>query len=281
MGRVNRIVVSILLVFASVFLLAPVVIIVLSSFKSNLGIFNYPPTIIFTPTLEAYLSQAAQSAFFKPALSPGWIVPYFNTFLMSIASTGLALLVGMPAAYALARFEMPRKEFTAFSILALRMTPLVAATVPLFFLISYLNLLDTYLGLILIYTLFQLPYVVWLMRGFIEGVPKEITEAAQIDGASEFRTILRILIPLVRTGLVVTIVFCFLIAYNDYALVSLIGGFHTQNIPVALNGLVGQERVYWNVIFAVGTINLIPTLGLAFLVRKYLVTGFTLGLVKG
>src|SRR5207245_242635 len=159
--------------------------------------------------------------------------------------------------------------------------PLIAATVPLFFLVNYLGLLDTYQGLIMIYTLFQLPYVVWLMRGFIESVPREITEAAQIDGANEVRIILRILLPLLRTSLAVTIVFCFLLAYNDYALASLIGGFHTQTIPVALNGLVGQERVYWNVIFAVGTINLLPTVALAFIFRKYLVTGFTLGLVKG
>jgi multiple sugar transport system permease protein len=280
-SRSRRVVRWVLLALVSAFLLTPVVLIVASSFKSNIAIFDYPPQLVFTPTFEAYFSNALQSVFFRPALSSAWIGIYANTFFLSLASTGLALLVGLPAAYALASYDMPRKELTAFSILSLRMTPLIAAEVPLFFLVDDLGLLDTYQGLILIYALFQLPYVVWLMRGFIEGVPRNLMEAAKVDGATEVGSIIRVLLPLVRTGLVVTVVFCFLVGYNDFALDTLIGGFHTINLPVALSGLLGQQRVYWNDIFAVETINLIPSLTLAFLLRKYLVTGFTLGLAKG
>jgi multiple sugar transport system permease protein len=289
MTLTQKIIVGIGLVVLTFFLLTPVVIIVLSSFKSNLGIFKYPPEIIFVPTHEAYFggSAAGPSQFpgevgaFAPALDPLWLGFFLTTVFLSVASTGLALLIGLPAAYALARFEMPRKETTAFGILSVRMFPFVASTAPIWLMMSYLRLLDTYLALILIYTLFQLPYVVWLMWGFIEAVPKEISEAAELDGASGIAAFIRILIPIARTGLIVTIVFCLLAAYNDYAVASLLGGYHTETVPIALNALVGQKRVYWNVIFAVGTINLIPTLVLVFLVRKYWATGFTLGLLKG
>jgi multiple sugar transport system permease protein len=275
----------ILLVMVSVFLLFPVFLIVISSFKNDVAIFNYPPQLIpylnFKPTFEAYFPSGFQSVLFKAAFSAEWLGEYYNTFFLSLASTGLALLIGMPAAYALATYDMPRKEMTAFSILTLRMTPLIAAEVPLYFLIGDLHLIDTYLGLILVYSLFQLPIVVWLMRGFIEGVPKSIVEAAQVDGASELTRVTRILLPLVRTGLIVTIAFCFFVGYNDFALNSLIGGFNTINVSVGVNALLGEQRIYWNDIFAIATVNLIPTLTLAFALRKYLATGFTLGLVKG
>lgn len=162
----------------------------------------------------------------------------------------------------------------------MRMIPPIVMLLPLYFYMNYLGLANTHLGLILAYTVFDILWVVWVLRGFMEAVPPKVEEAAMIDGASQLTYITRILLPLVGPGLAVAGVFAFVTSWNDFAVALILGGTAVRTVPVALSTFVGETVTVWNAIFAIGTLNFIPTIILAFLVRKYWATGLTMGLVK-
>ena len=259
------------LILVAAWILFPLFFLVISSLKDDVSIFNYPPTILFTPSFESFSVEA---------LSP-WVGYFFNSTFVSVGSTLLSLIIGVPGAYSLARFSIPRKNLNAMTILSVRIIPPIVTLVPFFLMFLFLGLDDTYLGLILVYTMFDLPYVIWVNRGFMEAIPKAAEEAAQLDGCSTIQVLTRIVLPVCKAGLAVTAVFCFVQSWNDFPLAFALTATHTRTIPVALASLISIRLVLWNQIFAIGVLNLIPALALAMLVRRYWVRGLTLGMVKG
>jgi multiple sugar transport system permease protein len=250
----------------------------ISAFKNNAQIGEYPPALLFRPSLDAFLSAIAPN-------SPGhfgldWPRFFENSFIVSLLATGGALLIGVPAALGLAYLPVGNKYSIAFGFLTLRMLPPLVAVLPMFILMSFLHLLDTYPGLTLEYVLLGLPWVIWLSWSFLEGIPKSIFEAAQVDGASTFSAFMRIILPLVLPGLLVSAVFAFLQAYDDLAIATIIGGSSTQTVTMGLSSLVSGRLQLWNVVFAVGVLNIIPSLVLVFLVRKHWARALSMGLVK-
>ncbi len=241
------------------------------SFKSNDLILQFPPPLIFTPTLANYTSlwQSAFSASFV------------NSLLSASFSTMFALLFGVPAAYALSRWAGRGKRALSFAILVTRMAPPIAFTIPFFLFYRWIGLLDTVTGLVLIYTSFNLPLVIWMMQPFFETVPPSLEEAALVDGAPIRTIFLKIVLPMVAPGIAATAILCFLYAWNDFFFALILTRTSARTAPVAVVNFMNYEGWEWGKIAAGGSLVMAPVLIFSLAVRRYLVSGLTAGAVKG
>jgi multiple sugar transport system permease protein len=252
-------------------LLSPFLWLLQMSFKSNDLILQFPPPLIFTPTLENYTSL------WHSAFSASFI----NSLLSASFSTALALLLGVPAAYALSRWAERGKQTLSFAILVTRMAPPIAFTIPFFLFYRWIGLLDTVTGLVLIYTSFNLPLVIWMMQPFFETVPPSLEEAALVDGASTRTIFLKIVLPMVTPGIAATAILCFLYAWNDFFFALILTRTNTRTAPVAVVNFMNYEGWEWGKIAAGGSLVMAPVLIFSLAVRRYLVSGLTAGAIKG
>jgi multiple sugar transport system permease protein len=253
--------------------LAPVYWLLTISLKTELDQFASPPKwFAFAPTLEHF--RAASSM--ESAL--------WNSIIAATGSTLLALAAGVPAAYALNSLPWPTgwAERVGFWILSNRLLPPIVTIVPLFLMLRDLRLLNSIWALTVVYTAFHLPFVVWMMRGFLAEVPRELEEAARLDGASTFAILWSIVLPLVRPGLAATAAFCVIAAWNEFlfALILTQTGA-SSTLPVAIAARVTQYEIKWGVMSAAGVLAMLPVLIFAGLTQRSLVRGLSLGAVKG
>ena len=270
---------SFLVLLVCMFLIAPLFFMFLTSIKSNVAIFT-SQIFNFAPTLEGWKTILFASGTAR-SVGGDWPLYFWNSLIVSLASTAIALLIGLPAAYGLARYDFKRKNFTAFMILSVRLIPPIAFLIPAYLIILFLNIQHTYISIIMFYIVFQIPFVVWIMRGFIEQVPKAVEEAAAIDGASQLYMFVRILLPLAIDGLIITSVFCILQSWNEFLLGFTFLSGDSVTLPVAAAHLADYALISWNMEFVVGMISALPPIVLAILIQKHLVRGLTLGMVKG
>lgn len=252
-------------------LLSPFLWLLQMSFKNNDLILQFPPPLIFTPTIENYTSL------WHSAFSASFV----NSLLSASFSTGFALLLGVPAAYALSRWAERGKHALSFAILATRMAPPIAFTIPFFLFYRWIGLLDTITGLVLIYTSFNLPLVIWMMQPFFETVPLSLEEAALVDGASTRTIFLKIVLPMVAPGIAATAILCFLYAWNDFFFALILTRTNARTAPVAVVNFMNYEGWEWGKIAAGGSLVMAPVLIFSLAVRRYLVSGLTAGAVKG
>ena len=252
-------------------LLSPFLWLLQMSFKSNDMILQFPPPLIFTPTLENYASL------WHSAFSASFV----NSLLSASFSTALALLLGIPAAYALSRWAERGKHALSFAILVTRMAPPIAFTIPFFLFYRWIGLLDTVTGLVLIYTSFNLPLVIWMMQPFFETVPPSLEEAALVDGASTRTIFLKIVLPMVAPGIAATAILCFLYAWNDFFFALILTRTNARTAPVAVVNFMNYEGWEWGKIAAGGSLVMAPVLIFSLAVRRYLVSGLAAGAVKG
>jgi len=190
-------------------------------------------------------------------------------------------VLGVPAAWAYSRFQIPAKKDQLFFILSTRFMPPVVVVIPIFLMFRDLNLLDTLQGLILVYAAFNLPFTIWMMKGFIDEVPAEYEEAAMLDGFSRFEAFWRVTMPLLVPGIAATAVFALIFSWNEFVFsIFLITDPDTRTAPSAIAGLIGGTTIDWGLVAASAMIFAIPVLLFAFLVRKHLVAGVTLGAVR-
>jgi len=265
----TRIIFTVIVLFWTLF---PVYLIVITALKTYAETMSETPVFIFTPTMENFYHVLFERELVQNIL---------NSAIAVVGSTLCSLGLGVSAAYALARYKFRGKENISNWILSLRLLPPISIILPIFVLFNFAGLLDTYAGLIIIYTLFNVPLVVWLMRSFIEDIPREIEESASVDGCSPFGVFFRITLPLVAQGLVATAVLCTIFTWNEFLFAVVITSRNTVTVPPTLWNLVGQKRIYWNEIMAGSVIVMIPVLIFLILVQKKLVTGLTWGAVKG
>ncbi len=183
------------------------------------------------------------------------------------------------AAYAIARFQVGKKNL-AFWILSIRMFPPIATILPLFVIFRFAGLVDSYAGLILSYSVFNLPFAIWMLKGFIEDLPREIEEAAKVDGASRFQIFRNIVLPLVAPGLVVVALFTFIFAWNDFAYAVIFSGSNVTPLPVVIAQFAGGHEILWGQISAAAIIAIVPALLLGTFLQKYLTRGLTMGAIK-
>jgi len=246
------------------------------SLKTQVDQFAVPPIwVFFSPTLEhftdAFLNRSFGQYFVTSAIVAG-------------VSTLCALVIGTLAAYSLARFRLPYNLDNKLSlwILSTRMFPAIVTAVPLFLMMRDLRLLNTRLSLIVVYTAFNLPFVVWMMRGFFAELPRDLEEAALIDGDSRIGALFRIVLPLVAPGLAATAVFCLIVSWNEFLFALVLTQTDAaMTLPIGIAGQVTQYEIKWGVMSATGAVAIVPILVFALAVQKHLVRGLSLGAVKG
>lgn len=255
---------------------APVYWLLTISLKSEVDQFASPPKWFgFAPTLAHYSDAFLSRSFGK----------YLTTSATVAAlSTLFAVTLGTLAAYGLARFRLNGKLDKRLSlwILSTRMFPPIVTAVPLFLLMRDLRLLNTIPALVIVYTGLNLPFVVWMMRGFFKELPRELEEAAMVDGDSRLGALVRVVLPLVTPGLAATAVFCLIVCWNEFLLALVLTQTDAaMTLPVGIAGRVTQYEIKWGVMSAAGVVAMIPILVFAMAVQRYLVRGLSLGAVKG
>ena len=203
-----------------------------------------------------------------------------NSLIISSASTVLAVTMGLLAAYAFSRYEIPGKGDLLFFILSTRMLPAVVVTIPIFLMYRAVGLYDTHIGMILLYTAFNLSFSVWLLKGFIDEIPKEYEEAALVDGYSRLQAFRKIVLPQAVTGIAATAVFCLIFAWNEYAFALMLTGDKARTAPPSIPSMLGVGGIEWGSIAAGSLLFLIPVVIVTFALRRYLLRGVTFGAIR-
>jgi multiple sugar transport system permease protein len=261
LGDVATIVLLLLVLF-------PFAWLVQMSVRPNSDILAYKLT--FAPTLAHY--RALWTGAFPAS--------FVNSMITSVVSTALALLLGVPASYALSRARLRNARSIALWILATRMAPPIAFTIPFFLAYRYLGLTDTRTGLIIVYLTFNLALVIWMMKPYFDSVPRELEESAWIDGCGVWGGFLRVTLPLSAPGLAATAVICFILSWNDFFYALVLTRTQASTAPVAIVNFIQYTGWEWGRIAAAGTLVMLPVVLFSILVRNYLVRGLAAGGVK-
>jgi len=270
--RLSKIFIYILVILAVFLSIAPIVYLVLTSFKEPELTFVIPPVWSFTPTLKNYKEVLSSTDFNK----------YFlNSVITALSTTAIALTLGTLAAYGFSRFRFRGHFWLKMSSLIPQMLPPIAIIVPLYVLFSRLYWIDTRQSLIISYLTFTIPLCTWMMIGFFDDVPIELEEAAMIDGCSRFGALSRISLPLVVPGMAATAILAFLYCWNEFLYAVILTGRNARTLPVIITSFMTNKSVLWGRIAASGTLVLIPVLIFALLAQRYLVRGLAKGAVKG
>lgn len=268
--RNNRRIIQALVVGLAILVLAPFLWLLRMSFETNAQIFAFPPRLWFAPTIANYV--ALWQTEFRHSFA--------NSTVVSLASTVASMAVGVPAAYALSRMRR-RSDMLSLWIIASRLAPPTAFAIPYFLVYRELDLIDTRLGLVIIYLTFNISLVIWLMRSFFENTPRALEEAAWIDGAGFWQGLVRIVLPTAAPGLAATAILCFVFSWNDFFFALILTRSDAMTAPVAVVNFMNYEGWEWGKIAAGGTMVMLPVLVFSLVVRRFLISGLTAGAVKG
>lgn len=293
----------------AVFGLLPIMVMTMTAFKTRSDAVSAPPKLLFKPSLEGFVFLFTERAVVPPArakemLASGdtadlnvferialrsgqeitgasdYVGRLKNSVIIAGVSTLLSVVLGFFAAYAFSRFEVPGKDDLMFFILSTRMLPAVVVTIPLFLMYRQFGLHDTHIGMILLYTVFNLSLAVWLLKGFIDEIPLEYEEAALVDGYSRIQAIFKIVLPQAMTGIAATAVFCLIFAWNEYAFALMLTSDAARTAPPSIATMLGRGGIEWSAIAAGSLGFLIPVVIVVFLLRDYLLRGVTFGAVR-
>jgi polyol transport system permease protein len=248
----------------------PVLWMVLTAFKQESAAATNPPTFFFKPTLDQF------AAVFNQGIGPAMLNSVFATAM----STILVLLLGVPAAFALSLRPVRKTSDALFFFMSTKMLPVVAAILPLYVIVSNLGLLDNIWALVVLYTSMNLPIAVWMMRSFFLEVPGELLEAASLDGASLWRSVREVILPLVSPGIAATALICVIFAWNEFFLAVNLTAVNAQTMPVYLVGFIAGEGQYWAVLSAAATMAALPVILCGWFAQNKLVRGLSFGAIK-
>ncbi len=272
-GRLKRIVIDLMIALAVIWAIGPILLVLMVSVKPTQDIISTPPIWIFHPTFVHYHNVVGLKSFpFRMYLT--------NSIEVSIFGTILTLAISFTTAYSLARYRTGGKNLD-FWILSARMVPPAVLIIPIYVLFNRIHLYDTVWCLILIYLTFNVPLAVWVLRSFIRDVPFELEESATVDGASVWRILLRIVLPLVAPGIAAVAVLTFMASWNEFFFALILTAVHGVTLTVGTATFVQAYQVLWGEIAAASTIGMLPPLILSFFAQGYLVRGLSLGAVKG
>jgi multiple sugar transport system permease protein len=264
-----------------VFFIYPIFWTFLLSIKPQRIVFETPPVYLFNPDFSSWLKLGQKIA--VGGSSTFIYKQLLNSVIISVGNMALSMFLGTPAAYAFTRYEFKGKNNLFFWFISYRMLPAAAVIVPIYLMALKLSLIDTYIGLILFYCTFNIPYVIWMLYGFFKAIPRQIDEAAMLDGCSAIQTLTRIILPLSKPGLTSTSFFCFIFAWNELLFAMILGGAKTQKLLVSAAEYVSFAPIHslWPVIGAITIAYAAPCMVAAIVLRKYLIRGMALGAVKG
>ncbi|RVI10269.1 carbohydrate ABC transporter permease [Sinorhizobium meliloti] len=279
---VERLLRGVALTLVVVFFMFPIVWIFLMSFQTNETILRIPPSVVFTPTLENYaalITGKLQTA--SGTLDIAFMRNLGNSVLLSVASVALALVLGVPAAYAFARHKFRGSEGIAFTLLSFRFAPPLLVLLPLTQYFQWLGLSNTYFGLIWIYQLICLPLILWIVRGYFEDISADVEYAYRIAGHSWFSTFRKIALPLAGPGIAAAGLLAFIFAWNNFVFALVLASADKQPVTVGALAFVTASGIQYGQIAAAIVLSITPTLALALYAQRYLVEGLSLGAVKG
>jgi multiple sugar transport system permease protein len=251
--------------------LFPIYWLTMISFKTPDEIFAYPPV---------WWPEQIQFANYAVLFKDGDAVTVWNSLVIASTSTAIAMVLGTMCAYSIARFRTGGQFFAEW-ILSNRMIPPIVIVFPIFLMFVMLGLVDTYLGLILLYTAFNLPYVIWMMRGYIQDIPLELEESALVDGCTRWQVFMRVVWPMVRGGLFATAVFTFVFAWNEFIFALVLSRNQVTTFPVQVTHYFGGQSNFWAKIAAMSVLGTIPIFIVVATLQRFLVRGISLGAVKG
>jgi len=282
--RIKQVVTHVLLVLWALICLFPIYWVLITSFKYPIAVFQGPkyfPWIDFTPNLDAwkFLLTGPTSA----AVYRSWI----NSAILGVSSAAIAVFIGAMAGYALTRFRYYwarlnwRNRDIAFWIISQRMLPAVVVILPYLIMYRILGLIDTHPGMILAYTVFNLPFAVWILRDFFAGLPVDLEESALIDGASRFQAFRIIVLPLAAPGLIATFLFCLVFTWNDYLFALMLTFSKASTLPMFIAGEGTQSYgPQWWYLSALSLLSIAPMILITFLVERYITRGLVVGAIK-
>jgi multiple sugar transport system permease protein len=305
----NRVAIAAIVVVLIIFL-APLYWIGSTAFKPRNVATSVPPTVFFTPEITPFIKLFTKRVqLTKPvdpdvvAAAPWWEQRiyasgervlrvgenvqlsqypnrFMNSLIIAITSTVLAVGMGTFTAYGFSRFKVPGEQDWLFFILSTRMLPPVVVAIPMFLMYRAVGLTDTHIGLIILYTAFNLSFSVWLMKGFIDEIPKEYEEAALVDGYTRMQAFFKIVLPEAATGIAATAVFCFITAWNEYAFALIMTNRRAQTAPPFIPAQIGSGLTDWTVIAAGTVLFLLPVAIFTFLLRHHLLRGMSFGAIR-
>ena len=300
----GRALAAVVVILYSMVAIIPLVWILATSFKSPPDSISYPPKVFFEPTLEGYVNlftaRSRQTSEYIESLGPPktWYEElvrkrnmviagpsrfadrYWNSIVIGFGSTFLAVFLGTLAAYGFSRFRVPLKDDLLFFILSTRMMPPVAVAIPIFLMFRTLGLSDTALGMILLYTAVNLSLSVWLLKGFVDEIPREYEEAAVVDGYSRLAAFWKVVLPQMRAGIAATAIFCLIFAWNEYAFALLLTSGTAQTAPPFIPIIIGEGGLDWPAVAAGTTLFLLPVVIFTVFLRNQLLRGITFGAVR-
>ncbi len=302
-GAMKRAAGIVVIVYAIV-TMVPLLWIALTAFKSPSDAISYPPKLLFQPSLEGYCNLFTTRSRQTPdylnglpppdgtcetiarnhgmvVVSPSKFTPRFvNSIIIAVCSTALAVGLGTLSAYGFSRFKVPLKDDLLFFILSTRMMPPIAVAIPIYLMYRQLGLTDTRLGMVLLYTAVNVSLAVWLLKGFIDEIPREYEEAAMIDGYTRLQAFRKVVLPQAATGIAATAIFCMIFAWNEYAFAVLLTSGEAQTTPPFIPFIIGEGGQDWPAVAAATTLFLIPIVLFTVLLRKHLLRGITFGAVR-
>jgi multiple sugar transport system permease protein len=282
----------------------PLVWILMTGFKTPSDSISYPPKVIFDPSTEGYVNlfttRTRQTPEYIQSLPPAtsWYdrlvrsrnmviagpskfgERYLNSLVIGFGSTLLAVFLGVLAAYAFSRFPIPLRDDLLFFILSTRMMPPIAVAIPIYLMYRQLGLSDTWLGMILLYTAVNVSLAVWLLKGFIDEIPREYEEAAMVDGYTRFQAFWKVVLPQASTGIAATAIFCLIFAWNEYAFAVLLTSGEAQTAPPFIPIIIGEGGQDWPAVAAGTTLFLIPIVVFTVMLRRHLLRGITFGALR-
>jgi multiple sugar transport system permease protein len=272
----------VLITIVLVFFLFPIFWIFLMSFQTNETILRIPPALTFTPIIENYTALiTGELRTAAGSLQLNFMQNMWNSVLLSTASVALSLVLGVPAAYAFARFKFRLGEDIAFTLLSFRFAPALLVLLPLSLYFKTLGLTNTYIGLIWVYQLICLPLILWIVRGYFEDISPDIEHAYRIAGNSWWKTFRKISIPLAKPGIAAAGLLAFIFAWNNFVFALILASADKQPVTVGALAFVTASGIQYGQIAAAIIISITPTLALALYAQRYLVEGLSMGAVKG
>jgi multiple sugar transport system permease protein len=278
----ERVLRGLLITLVLVFFLFPILWIFLMSLQTNETILRIPPSVVFTPIIDNYTALiTGELRTAAGSLQLNFMQNMFNSVLLSVCSVALSLVLGVPAAYAFARFKFRLGEDIAFTLLSFRFAPALLVLLPLSLYFKTLGLTNTYIGLIWVYQLICLPLILWIVRGYFEDISPDIEHAYRIAGNSWWKTFTKISIPLAKPGIAAAGLLAFIFAWNNFVFALILASADKQPVTVGALAFVTASGIQYGQIAAAIIISITPTLALALYAQRYLVEGLSMGAVKG
>ena len=253
-----------------IFVLFPIVWLALSSVKTHYQTLVLPPKIVFKPNLDAY----------KKIITGGMFKSFKNSLIVAVVDIILALVLSIPAAYSLARFKSKFNENIGFWFLSIRMAPAFGVIVPIYIVIRSLRVLDTIIAVNVAHLLINLPFAIWLLKGYFEELPVEIEESALIDGATRFQALIKVVLPTSMPMVISVAILTFMFSWNEFLFAFVLTSNKGVTVPALVASLAGTMTFDWPLMCAVSIGAMVPAFIFVFVVQRYIVRGLTLGALK-